>query len=132
MPKVLFTLTGEIVHGKELGRTVDMPMANLQVGDTATLPAFGVYATMIRVDGSQYYGVTNVGRRPSVDWSRKTTVETFILDFNGDLYGKTISVDFIKYLRDTMKFDSLEDVKHQVIKDCNAARTIFNSRLMCF
>jgi riboflavin kinase/FMN adenylyltransferase len=131
MPHILSSLTGEVVRGNEKGRTVGMPTANVQIDVTKPLPAFGVYATIVHIDGNQYYGVTNVGWRPSVEWSRKITVETFIMDFSGDLYGKTITVDFYKYLRDTIMFDSIEEVKRQVMKDCGAARTIFNSLLLC-
>jgi len=126
MFQILYTLTGEVIHGKENGRTVGMPTANIKISDINKLPVFGVYATVVNVDGNHYDGVTNVGQRPSVDQSPEITVETFLLDFKGDLYGKIIQVDFYKFLRDTMKFDSLKDVKRQVMKDCEAAMEFFH------
>ena len=98
-------LNGKVVRGKALGRTVGMPTANLCVTE-GTMPEEGVYATRILIDGQSYISVTNIGRRPTVDDESYITVETFIIDFSGDLYGKTISVYFIERIRDIVKFNS--------------------------
>jgi thiamine pyrophosphokinase len=126
IPYILFSLMGEVVSGKGKGRTVGIPTINLQIGNGAATPVFGVYATIVHIDDNEFYGVTNVGHRPSVDQSNHVTVETFIMDFDGDLYGKAIKLDFYKFLRDTMKFGSLDDVKYQVIKDCESAMEYFD------
>ena len=117
------TLKGKVVHGKGLGRTVGMPTANLHV-EEGKLPPVGVYAARVRVKGKIYCSVTNVGLRPSVDQDQKLTVESFILDFNEDIYGEQIEVEFVKYLRGIHKFPDLEAVSKQVQKDIEEARII--------
>lgn len=110
------TLIGEVVHGKGLGRTVGMPTANLLVLK-GELPEPGVYAGRVEVEGNQYKAVTNVGNRPSVDQDQQITVESFIMDFEGVLYGKQMKLELVKYLRPVQKFSGLEDVWEQVKKD---------------
>jgi len=126
MEQILFTLTGVVVHGKAKGSTVGMPTANLCVPEGTVLPEFGVYAVSIDIEGRHYYGITNVGFRPSVDQSNDITIETYIFDFSNNIYGKTISINFHKYIRSTKKFDSLEKVKRQVEIDCSAVRLFFS------
>lgn len=128
-------LRGEVVHGKALGRTVGMPTANLQV-DSASLRgkdeiqseqntnllAEGVYATRIKIGEKYYSSVTNVGRRPSVDNEKYTTVESFIIDFHEEIYGEQVELEFVAYLRPVQKFESLEEVSEQVKKDIECAK----------
>ena len=109
-------LKGEVVHGKALGRTVGMPTANLKVS-VGTLPENGVYATRITIDGQKYLSVTNIGSRPSVDENEQVTVETYILDFDEDIYGKKVELELHQFLRPIQKFNSLEEVFAQVKKD---------------
>ena len=113
----LCRLTGQVIHGRGLGRTVDMPTANLLPDPGQQLPPGGVYATAVAVEGKVYPGVTNVGTRPSVDREGDVTVETFILGLHQDLYGRRIAVTFWHYLRPTVKMASLEAVKEQVRRD---------------
>lgn len=113
----LCRLTGRVIHGKGLGRTVDMPTANLLPDPGQRLPAGGVYATAVAVEGRVYPGVTNVGERPTVDRERAVTVETFIIGLHRDLYGKRMELAFWHYLRPTVKMASLEAVKDQVRRD---------------
>ena len=115
------TLTGEVVHGKGLGRTVGMPTANLLVIE-GELPEAGVYAGRVEVEGNQYNAVTNIGKRPSVDQDQKVTVESFIMDFEGDLYGRQMKLELVKYLRPVRKFSGLEGVLEQVKKDIAEAK----------
>lgn len=117
-------LKGEVVHGKALGRTVGMPTANLRV-EKAKFPAAGVYATKIRINGKRYGSVTNIGRRPTVDQERHITVECFILDFQGDIYGEQVELEVLKYLRPIQKFENLEAVFAQVKKDIEEAKKVF-------
>ena len=117
----MMTLKGEVVHGKALGRTVGMPTANLQV-EGEELPQVGVYATRIKIGGTYYNSVTNVGRRPSVDDDKCITVETFIIDFCEQIYGERVELEFVAYLRPVQKFESLEEVSNQVKKDIEHAK----------
>ena len=114
--KVEMILKGEVVHGKALGRTVGMPTANLKISEGA-LPENGVYATRIIIDGQIYSSVTNIGSRPSVDDNEQVTVETYILDFDKDIYGKKVELELHQFLRPIRKFNSLEEVFTQVKKD---------------
>ena len=117
-------LKGKIVHGKSLGRTVGMPTANLQLDRNHVLPEKGVYATYIYVDGKAYPSVTNIGTRPSVDADAKTTIETYILNFNADIYGKKVELEIVEFLRPIQKFGDLEQVREQVEKDVENAKNI--------
>lgn len=119
-------LTGTIVHGKGLGRTVGMPTANLQWDAGSVLPEMGVYASLLEADGQTYFGVTNVGMRPSVDSDPTPTVETFLLDFNGDLYNRRVRLWLKAYLRPVRKMVSLDDVRAQVQTDGSRARKILS------
>ena len=118
-------LTGKIVHGKGLGRTVGMRTANLEFANINLLPEEGVYATRIRVNGKWFSAVTNVGRRPTVDQERDITVETYILAFCEDIYGETVDLEVHKLLRPIRKFNSLEEVKEQVKIDVREAEAYF-------
>jgi riboflavin kinase/FMN adenylyltransferase len=115
------TLIGEVVRGKGLGRTVGMPTANLHVLE-GELPEPGVYAGKVEVQGSQYKAVTNIGKRPSVDQDQQITVESYIIDFEGDLYGREMKLELVKYLRPVQKFSGLEGVLEQVKKDIVEAK----------
>ena len=122
---ILYTLKGEVVHGKALGRTVGKPTANLKVEKETLIPPSGVYATMGIIDGKHYKAVTNVGTRPSVDNDNRVTIETFFLELNEDLYGKEIILEFWGFIRPTIKFESLEQVSVQIQKDIEVAYSIF-------
>ncbi|MGL4451614.1 MAG: bifunctional riboflavin kinase/FAD synthetase [Sarcina sp.] len=111
-----FILTGEIVHGKKLGRTIGFPTANLKVDEKLALPKIGVYYTNIEVDGKVYKGITSVGNNPTVNGDT-TTVETYILNFSQDIYGKQINLYFIEKMREQQKFTSLDELKKQLEKD---------------
>lgn len=119
-------LTGRIVHGKALGRTVGMPTANLCI-ENGELPEAGVYATRIKIGGEIYNSVTNIGKRPTVDQDQHITVETFILDFNEDIYGETVALEVCKFLRPVQKFHNLEEVHEQVQKDVLKAEMYFKT-----
>ena len=84
--KPLCSLSGLVVHGKGNGKTVGMPTANLQIDPTTPLPPLGVYASVVQLSTGCHLGVTNIGYRPSVDQERRISIETFILDFDADLY----------------------------------------------
>lgn len=115
------TLTGEVVHGKALGRTVGMPTANLHI-TSGKLPATGVYATRIKIDDKVYDSVTNIGRRPSVDADKQITVETYIFDYHENIYGKNVVLEVKEFLRPVKKFRNLEEVHEQVERDIAEAK----------
>ena len=115
-------LTGKVVHGKALGRTVGMPTANIEVADKSLLPECGVYATRIKVGEETYLAVTNIGLRPTVDNEQQVTVEAHILNFDQDIYGQVVELEVHKFLRPIQKFGSLEEVLKQVKEDIEEAK----------
>lgn len=112
-------LDGVVVTGDQRGRTLGFPTANLET-QNQLLPAFGIYATIAIVDGVYHPAVTSVGIRPTIG-DNKLTVETFLLDYAGDLYGKTMRLSFVARLRDELKFDSLEELTRQMAADAERA-----------
>lgn len=121
-----YFVRGEVVHGNALGRTIGMPTANLLPGKQKLLPAYGVYATRVEADGKVYGGVTNVGVKPTIGADR-ANVETTLLHFDGNLYGKQITVYFLEFLRPEQRFDSLEELKAQMSRDKAKAEKIWVS-----
>ena len=121
-------LSGTVVHGRGLGRTLGTPTANLPVRPGIIVPAFGVYASrVILPDGETHPAVTNVGVRPTVD--RETalvTVEPWILDYRGDLYGATVHLALYKRLRPERKFDSVEELRAAILHNAEETRAYFN------
>ena len=111
-----FILTGEIVHGKKLGRKIGFPTANLEIEKDLVLPKIGVYYTNVEVEGKIYKGITSVGNNPTVNGDT-TTVETYILNFSKDIYGKKIKLYFIEKIREQHKFASLDELKKQLERD---------------
>lgn len=119
-----YMMIGEVLHGKGLGRTVGMPTANLGLAPNKKKPPEGVYATLTRIDGEVFKGLTNIGRRPSVDNDTKISTETLLLDFSRDIYGKKIELYVCAFIRNVAKFAGLVEVQKQVQKDIVAARTV--------
>lgn len=125
-----YFIIGEVIHGKALGRTVGMPTANLSVPEEKMKPKHGVYATLSKFDDRTYKGLTNIGRRPSVDDYNYTTVETYLLNFSQDIYGKKIKVEVHDYIRGVVKFNNLKEVKEQVEKDIEKIENCFKGDLL--
>lgn len=117
-------LTGTVCSGKQLGRTIGIPTANLTFPAGILVPKFGVYACKVHMDGRAYMAVTNVGTRPTVD-GVGITAEAHILDFDGDLYDREITLAFCNFLRPEKKFDSLEALKAQIAEDIGKTRSVF-------
>lgn len=119
-------LTQTVGHGRQLGRTIGIPTANLVAPPHVLLPRRGVYAAKITLpDGRAFGGVTNVGVRPTVNNGQDVTVEPWILDFDGDLYGQAIRVEFYRRLRDERKFESLDALKAQIEIDAGKTREAY-------
>ena len=123
--------TDTVEHGKRLGSTLGFPTVNLRVPPGVITPALGVYATRVFLDdGREYAAVTNVGVRPTVGGDdRRVTVEGFILDVEGDLYGRKIRMEFHKFLRPEQKFPSLEALRTAVMENARQTRDYFNAQV---
>lgn len=123
-------LSGEVLHGKELGRRLGFPTANLALPEGLIAPAYGVYATLVTLpDGSAHPAVTNVGVRPTVHDQLGRLVEAWILDCTAELYGEKIRVEFFTRLRGEKKFDSLEALREEVLRNAAETRAYFQNRL---
>ncbi len=119
-------LTQEVRHGRRIGHTIGIPTVNLAVPPHVLVPSHGVYATrVILPDGAGYAAVTNVGTRPTVNNGSDITVESWLLDFDGDLYGQTVRVEFYHHIRDEVRFDSLDALKAQIAADADTTRRYF-------
>jgi len=116
-------LTGTVQTGKQLGRALGFPTANLVFPEGLIVPRFGVYACGVRIDEKVHYAVANIGTRPTVD-GEGVTIEVHLLDFDGDLYGKEVSVAFYKFLRPEKKFASLEELQREIQKNVLETRTL--------
>ena len=127
-------LSGRVVHGKALGRTLGAPTANLRLQEGQAIPKFGVYVTQAFVDGKVYAAVTNVGCQPTVVGT-EIMAEAWILDFEGDLYDKEITLAFYSFLRPEKKFPDLQTLRQEIYRDAEQARlflqTTFTQSPLC-
>lgn len=119
-----YFLLGTVVEGNKLGREIGFPTANIKLQDkNKLLPKIGVYAVQLSCDGKIYPGMLNIGYRPTVDsGNHLKSIEVHLFDFNQDIYGKRIALSFRKRMRDEVKFDSLDELKAQLVKDSENAR----------
>ena len=122
-----YFITARVIHGRALGRKLGFPTVNQLEYGHKVIPKFGVYACTCTVDGRSYAGVVNVGKRPTVSTGTDAPVvfETHILDYAGDLYGKTVTVSFHKMLREEKKFASLDELHDAVMKNIAETRAYF-------
>lgn len=117
-----YVLTGNVVKGRQLGRTIGFPTANISIPEPYKLiPKKGVYVVESKIDGAAVSGMMSIGTNPTVG-GQALSVEVYFLDFDGDLYDKTLSVSVLEFLRDEEKFDSLEALKNAILED--KARTL--------
>ena len=113
-----YSTSGIVTHGDSIGRTLGFPTANISIKpEYQLIEKTGVYATIAKVDGKDYPSMTYIGRRPTISNGLPTSTETYIMDFDGDLYGKEIRVTFVDRVRDEMTFDNLERLKSQIQED---------------
>lgn len=114
-------LSGTVIHGRALGRKIGVPTANIVIPQGLAVPKFGVYAASCLIDGIRYPAVTNLGTRPTVE-GRHVRVESWILDYSGDLYDREITVEFHYFLRPEQKFPSLEDLQAEIHRNAEETR----------
>ncbi len=119
-----YTISQAVIDGQQLGRHLGAPTINQVLTPTNTLPRFGVYASVVLVNNEVKTGVTNIGIRPTVG-GKQPLAETYILDFEGDLYGQTITVQLIHFLRPEQKFADLQQLQQQISKDANDTANFF-------
>src|SRR5262249_45914588 len=120
-----YFIDGRVVQGDKRGRTIGFPTANLCT-DNELLPPYGVYATTVTLDGIVHPSVTNIGVRPTVDSSGRSTIETHVFDLGQDLHGASMRVGFVQRLRDERAFESIDALRSQIAADCGRARLLFN------
>lgn len=113
-----YSLNGIVVDGSKLGRTIGYPTANVSLKNKdKIIPAHGVYITQIIIENIPYWGMLNIGNRPTINKNHSETIEVHIIDFNKDIYGKEINVIFHKKIRDEIKFDSIEELIAEIDSD---------------
>ena len=120
-----YTLGDTVRAGFRLGRTIGAPTINMRFPEGVLIPRHGVYATKAYFDGCEHLAVTNVGVRPTVGGVDAVTVESHILDYSGDLYGRHVRLEFYAFLRDEVKFSDLAQLQAQIARDENSAREYF-------
>jgi riboflavin kinase/FMN adenylyltransferase len=123
-----FFITGVVVKGKQLGRTIGYPTANIDVADPDKLiPKIGVYAVNVVLDSVTYKGMLNVGVNPTTDSDNRIKIEVNIFDFDAEIYGRSLSVEFVKWVRDEEKFANLEELKQALANDKIACTAILTT-----
>ena len=123
-----FSLHGRVISGAGRGIKLGFPTANLDINTHQAIPVDGVYATWAYIDDKAYHSMTNIGKRPTFGGSERT-VEIYVLDYHGDLYGQELKIDIIEHLRGEKTFNTEEELKKQVAKDIKQGKAILNSRV---
>lgn len=120
-----YSYSGNVISGRKIGRGIGYPTANLDVKrEYRLIETPGVYATYVDFEGKEYKSMTYIGKRPTIDDSLEDTIEVYLMDFDGDLYGKEVKVRFVKRMRGEMKFDSLDMLRQQLVADEKNVREI--------
>ncbi len=121
----VYTVSGVVCQGNQIGRTIGFPTANIMAPPKLLLPANGVYAALTKVDGVTYPGILNIGLRPTIKNSVGINIEVNLFDFDADIYGKEIEIGIRYFLRSEVKFSGLEALKAQLEKDKVQTRQLF-------
>jgi riboflavin kinase/FMN adenylyltransferase len=111
-----FYLRGEVITGKKLGRTIGIPTANIKVDADVLVPKWGVYQTRTHVNGCVYQSITNIGNNPTIAGDH-LRIETHLLDFDQNIYDQDITIEFVRHIRDEIKFDDIALLKNQIMSD---------------
>lgn len=121
-----YAIEKEVCHGAHVGRTMGFPTINQVYARGQLVPKFGVYASRVSLGGESFPAVTNVGMKPTVDYSGEPLAETHIIGFRGDIYGKTVKTELLRFIRAEMRFSALDELKAQISRDMESARQIFH------
>ena len=113
----MIEITGEVIHGKKIGRALGFPTANMSMMGYESVER-GVYRSSVEIDGVRYRAMSNVGIRPSVG-GKELLLETHVIGYNGDLYGRALCIQLVEKIRDEKRFSSISDLKEQLLKDYN-------------
>ena len=124
-----YSISGTVIDGNHLGRTLGFPTANLALRDGCVVPKNGVYLTKAYIDGVERFGITNVGKHPTVP-SENILAETYLFDFNDDIYGKEIKLEFVEFIRKEKTFDSLKSLTLQVESDIEKSKHLVEKKYM--
>ncbi|NLY77003.1 MAG: bifunctional riboflavin kinase/FAD synthetase [Tissierellia bacterium] len=111
-----YTIIGTVIEGKNRGRSLGFPTANIRLQDNYVIPKEGVYLTNTHLNNNKFISLTNIGYNPTFN-ENELKIETYILDFSGNLYGKTLEIQFIDYIRDDIKFNRVDELIHQIEED---------------
>jgi riboflavin kinase/FMN adenylyltransferase len=122
-----FSLKGRVVGGDKRGQKLGFPTANLEVAPGQALPTGGVYACRAYINGKAYSAMTNIGSRPTFGGGEQS-IEAYLIDYKGDLYGRELAIDFIERLRDEKRFDTPEQLEEQIAEDIRRGRAILETR----
>ena len=120
-----FSLSGNVIQGKQLGRELGFPTANLLLDEDVFLPTFGVYYGVIEVDTKKFNCIINIGLNPTVDTEDSVKIEAHILDFGDDIYQKDIKLFLKNFIRNEKKFNNIDELKNQIMKDLDSAKKYF-------
>jgi riboflavin kinase/FMN adenylyltransferase len=123
-----FSLQGKVVTGQRRGSDIGFPTANIDVGHKQALPPDGVYATHAYIEGKKYQSMTNIGRCPTFGAHNQRTIEVYILDYKGDIYGKDLKIELVERLREEKKFGSVEALQEQIAADVKRGREILTGQ----
>ncbi|HCS88406.1 MAG TPA: riboflavin biosynthesis protein RibF [Bacteroidales bacterium] len=116
-----YSLTGRVVHGRQIGRRIGFPTANIEPSDSCKLiPASGVYAVEVEMDNHGYKGILNIGTNPTVGGTNRS-LEVYIHGFSGNLYDQVLTIRFLRFLREEQRFSSLDELRKQITADCEQA-----------
>ncbi|GAH47602.1 unnamed protein product, partial [marine sediment metagenome] len=122
-----FSLSGRVIPGAGRGIELGFPTANLEVDPEQVLPPDGVYVTWVYIGDKAYQSITNIGKNPTFGGSERT-IEVYVLDYYGNLYGDELKIDLVERLRDEIQFDTVEELKKQIAEDIKQGRAILSSR----
>lgn len=118
-----YSISGNVIHGKKLGRGIGFPTANIKVDDCIFLPRLGVYKVNIYINNKVFLGVLNIGKNPTVSDDSAIKVECHIIDFNQNIYSQKVKVEFVQFIRDEMRFANIIELKKQIQNDINKCKS---------
>ncbi len=123
-----YLISGKIIKGFQVGRTIGFPTANMELWERyKVVPAFGVYAVYVYIEGDQYEGMLYIGKRPTLQQNSDISIEVNIFDYDGDLYNKSLTTEFLQFIRHDEKFPDMESLKKQLYKDKENVMKVFKN-----